>query len=196
MRALRIYQFNNFHMQHTMCMWVCVQSCLILCNPMECSPPGSSVHGDSPGENTGVGCCALLQAIFPTQGSKPRLLHYRFCTTGQPWKPHDIHQCQSHLSCCIYIPSSFFSLPQGICTVLHVGSQFFLNFLVHLQSRRILDPWMEWNLGLLQWKGRQSLNCWPARKSTSLVLIATIFSLPPCSLFCLSHPPHSLNTMS
>ena len=32
---------------------------------MNCSPPGSSVHGDSPGENTGVGCHALLQGIFP-----------------------------------------------------------------------------------------------------------------------------------
>ena len=26
---------------------------------MNCSLPGSSVHGDSPGKNTGVGCCAL-----------------------------------------------------------------------------------------------------------------------------------------
>jgi len=31
-----------------------------LCDPMDCSPPGSSVHGDSPGKNTGVGCHALL----------------------------------------------------------------------------------------------------------------------------------------
>ena len=29
----------------------------------------SSVHGDSPGKNTGVGCCALLQGIFSTQVS-------------------------------------------------------------------------------------------------------------------------------
>ena len=36
------------------------QSCLILCCPMGCSPPGSSVHGDTPGKNTGVGCHALL----------------------------------------------------------------------------------------------------------------------------------------
>ena len=27
---------------------------------MDCSPPGSSVHGDSPGKNTGVGCHALI----------------------------------------------------------------------------------------------------------------------------------------
>ena len=33
-----------------------------LCDPMDYSPPGSSVHEDSPGKNTGVGCHALLQA--------------------------------------------------------------------------------------------------------------------------------------
>ena len=37
------------------------QSCPTLCDTLDCSPPGSSVHGDSPGKNTGVGCHALLQ---------------------------------------------------------------------------------------------------------------------------------------
>ena len=54
-----------------------VQSCPTLCKPMDSSLPSSSVHGDSPGKNTGVGCHALLQGIFPTQGSKPGLLHCR-----------------------------------------------------------------------------------------------------------------------
>ena len=49
------------------------QLCLTLCNPMDCSLPGSSVHGDSPGKNTGVGCHPSLQGTFPTQGSKPGL---------------------------------------------------------------------------------------------------------------------------
>ena len=44
------------------------QSCLTLYDPVDCSLPGSSVHGDSPGKNTGMGCHALLQGIFPTQG--------------------------------------------------------------------------------------------------------------------------------
>ena len=44
---------------------------------MDCSPPGSSVHGDSPGKNTGMGCHALLQGIFPTQGVNPGLPHCR-----------------------------------------------------------------------------------------------------------------------
>ena len=50
------------------------QSCLTVCDPKDCSPPGSSVHGDSPGMNIGVGCHALLQGIFPTRGSNPHLL--------------------------------------------------------------------------------------------------------------------------
>ena len=44
------------------------KSCLTLCDPMDCSPPGSSVHGIFPGKNTGVDCHFLLQEIFPTQG--------------------------------------------------------------------------------------------------------------------------------
>ena len=53
------------------------QLCPTLCNPMDCSLPDSSVHGGSPGKNTGVGCHALCQGIFPTQGSNPSLLHCR-----------------------------------------------------------------------------------------------------------------------
>ena len=35
------------------------------------------LHGDSLGKNTRVDCHALLQGIFPTQGSNPDLPHYR-----------------------------------------------------------------------------------------------------------------------
>ena len=64
-------------------------SCLILCNPMDCSWPGFSIHGDSPGKNTGVSCHALLQGIFPTQESNPSLPHwgyilYRLSHQGSP----------------------------------------------------------------------------------------------------------------
>ena len=44
-----------------------------LCDPMY--PPGSSVHGDSPGKNAVLGCHALLQGIFPTHGLNPRFPH-------------------------------------------------------------------------------------------------------------------------
>ena len=39
---------------------------------MDHSPPGSSVHGDSPSKNTGLGCHALLQGNLPNPGIKSR----------------------------------------------------------------------------------------------------------------------------
>ena len=48
------------------------QSCLILCDPMD-----PSVHEDSPGKNTGVGCHSHLQRIFLTQRSNLGLLHWQ-----------------------------------------------------------------------------------------------------------------------
>ena len=69
------------------------QSCPSVWDPMDCSPPGSSVHGDSPGKNTGVGCHALLQGIFLTQGSNCHLLQPPspalagiFFTTSATWE--------------------------------------------------------------------------------------------------------------
>ena len=82
--------------------WVCsdvcilclvAQSCLTPCDPMDCSPPGSSVYGASPGKNTGVGCHAFLQRMFSTQVLNPGLLHCRW-----------IIYCLSHKGClgCMY----------------------------------------------------------------------------------------------
>ena len=48
-----------------------------LCDPMDCSLLGSPVHGGSSGNNTRVGCHALLEGIFPTRGSSPGLPHCR-----------------------------------------------------------------------------------------------------------------------
>ena len=47
-------------------------------DPLDYSPPGTSLYGNSPGKNTGVGCNALLQGIFLTKGSNPGLLHHRW----------------------------------------------------------------------------------------------------------------------
>ena len=54
---------------------------------MDWNLPGSSVHGDSPGKNIGVGCHVLLQGIFPTQGSNPGLPHCRCTLSEPPGKP-------------------------------------------------------------------------------------------------------------
>ena len=76
-------KFINFKCTWNDVMYECVlvaQMCLTLCNPMDCSLPGSSVHVISQGKNAGVGCHSLLQGIFPTQGSNlrlPHLLHWQ-----------------------------------------------------------------------------------------------------------------------
>ena len=48
-----------------------LQSCPTFCNPIDCSPPGSSVHEISPGKNIGVGCHFLLQGNLPDPVIKP-----------------------------------------------------------------------------------------------------------------------------
>ena len=65
---------------YAICMYSCMccamhlvaQACSNLCDPMNCSPPGSSVHGGSSGKNTRVCCYAFLQGNLPNPGIKPR----------------------------------------------------------------------------------------------------------------------------
>ena len=78
------------------CMFICaksLQSCLTQCDPMDCSPLDSSVHGNSPGKNPGVACHVHLQGIFLTQGSNLHLLCLLHWQAGSlppapPGKPH------------------------------------------------------------------------------------------------------------
>ena len=78
---------------------------------MDCRPPGSSVHKDSPDKNSGVGCHALFQETFPTQGLKLSLmspaLADRFFTTNATWQDCQISLIYSnwHL---------FYSSPQFV----------------------------------------------------------------------------------
>ena len=74
--AINISTMHLFYKRLCMCA-KSLQLYLTLCGPVDYSPPGSSVHGDSPGKNTGVGCHALLQGVSPTQGLNPGLPNYR-----------------------------------------------------------------------------------------------------------------------
>ena len=61
-----------------------IQSCLTFCNPMDCSLPGSSVHGILQARILGWVSHSLLQGIFPTQGWKLGLSHCRQTLTSEP----------------------------------------------------------------------------------------------------------------
>ena len=69
----------------TCCCFLVVQLCPTRCNHIDCSPPGSPVHGDSPSKSTGVGFHALLQGIFPNQGTN---LCLRYCKQILYWLSH------------------------------------------------------------------------------------------------------------
>ena len=62
-------------------LWLCcgsvAKSCWTLCDPMDCSLSGPSVHGVFPGKDIRVGCHSLLQGIFPTQGSNSGFLYWQ-----------------------------------------------------------------------------------------------------------------------
>ena len=85
-------------------------SCQTLWDPMDCSPPGSSVHGVFPGKNTEVGCHFLLQRIFPTQRSSnpisciDRWILYHWTTWEAPCNFND----------CVYVISSVFWLSEVV----------------------------------------------------------------------------------
>ena len=55
--------------QLMLCCAKSLQSFPTLCDPIDCSPPGSSVHGILQARI--LEWVALLQGIFPTQGSNP-----------------------------------------------------------------------------------------------------------------------------
>ena len=51
-----------------------LQSCVTLCDPVDCSQPDSSLSMGFPGKNAGMGCHFLLQWVFLTQGSNSCVL--------------------------------------------------------------------------------------------------------------------------
>ena len=115
------------------------QSCPTLCDPVDCSPPGSSVHGDSPGKNTGVGCHALLQGIFPTQRSNPGLPHcwwilYCLSREGSP----------KILEWLVYPFFRGTCWPRDQPRVSCIGGRFFTNWAT---QEAPLCPWVSPNIG-------------------------------------------------
>ena len=82
------------------CCHLVAESCLTLCDPMDCSPPGSSAPGIFPGKKTGVGCHFPLQGIFLTRSSHFSCIAGGFFVTEPPGKPHFLWKpAQNELAC-------------------------------------------------------------------------------------------------
>ena len=97
------------------------QSCPTLCNPMDYSPPGSSVHWDSSGKDTGVCCHALLQGNFPSQGLNAglplcRCILYHLSHQGSP--PVYIVRLNWHITLCKFKVQNVFIWYTYYCSLI------------------------------------------------------------------------------
>ena len=105
----------SLSIRHHHCSVLCLvaQSCLTISDPMDCSPPGSSVCRDSPGKNPGVGCQVLLQGIFPAQELNQGLLHCRWILyqLSNQGSPHLCSAIKYQISLLNSIPSPKLWLP-------------------------------------------------------------------------------------
>ena len=90
------------------------QSCLTLCDPMDYTVLYSLWN--SPGQNTGVGSCSLLQGIFPTQGSNlsPALQTSGFFTS---WATRETHKWSLILALSLQSKYKEWKIWLACCTV-------------------------------------------------------------------------------
>ena len=122
MRVFILYSISLFisYFEHIKnpCVFVCTaQLCPTLCNPMDCSPPSSSVHGVFQARrNTAVGSHSFLEDIFPTQRSNHSLqycrqilyhLNYRGSPRASPIGPYLIELTGQDVG---LMPSLFYCL--------------------------------------------------------------------------------------
>ena len=72
-------------------------TCLTLWDPMDCSPPGSSVHGDFPGKNTGVGAIPFSRGFPRIEPGSPAFCRQISVPTEPPETPS---KGRGHVSTC------------------------------------------------------------------------------------------------
>ena len=90
---------------------------------------GSSVYGDSPSKNTRVGCPALLQGIFPTQGLNPVLPHCRWI----------LYHLSHHRSASAHIYIS-----ESLCYISETNTLLFINYTSFFRKRRNKENLEKW----------------------------------------------------
>ena len=147
-----------------MCTWIrfhsfsveSVSPVLCLVAQLCLSPPGSSVHGDSPGKNTGVNCHALLQGTFPTQGLNPglprcRQILYHLSHQGSPALKTNPEYPGRPNSLCYSVPPLIIEYTV-FCDLREITELFFCPPSYLLPSFSFFFWWGEWRWGqLTEW---------------------------------------------
>ena len=130
---------------------------------MDYSLPGSSVHGNFPGKNTGGGCHFLLRVMVPTQGLNLHPLYLLHWQAGSLPLNHlgspiysaiqnaipnssvydsiqllDNHQsCLSKISCSTFLVTSAYSFVANLTNdTMHISTPIFESILIHNCSKK------------------------------------------------------------
>ena len=137
-----------------------VQSCLTLCDSMDCSPSGSSVHRIFPGRNAGVGCHFLLQGTFPTRGWNLRLHGWQEASLplSQPGSPECTPRCVNASAASKKTLFQHVIYSQGLYTFQMTSP----GLLVHKKISKWDTHWLMWQItGFAKWKrtktGRENI---------------------------------------
>ena len=137
--------------------WCSVSFCAVvlnrsvqLCNPMDCSPPGSSVHGDSLGKNTGVGCQLTntnTRQITQLFISSVYILYLYWLIYGL-FRITPIYQekrifCEMYCELCLFHSINWEHISQIITVALYL-------------TRRCYSPsWIEWRRYCKWWRDKE-----------------------------------------
>ena len=162
-------------------------------------PHGLSSPWNSPGQNTGVGSCCLLQGIFPTQGLNPGLLHCRWIL----YQMSHTREAQEFWSG-YYLFSRGSSQPRNLTGVSCIAGRVFIN-----------ETWRKPFIHLFQWNSSNNYHCCcnvsealPSRDSNEpkphgapyffkllLIYISKYSTLFAENLLCLTHGASLLTQM-
>ena len=114
-----------------------LQSCLTLCDPMDCSPPGSSVLGVFQAMILAWVAIFFSRGIFLTQGLNPGLLHSRQIPYGMSYKGSPLHilfkwrkNCPRCLASAPYTQEKSCHLPRSI-SILSYGASKVLQVFIY-----------------------------------------------------------------
>ena len=153
---------------------------------MDCSLPGSSIHGDSPSKDIGVGSLSLLQGIFPTQESNRCLLHCRWILYHLTYYDYEYFHFYCQWVTLATVSKLCWSTATNFCTLNVLSTHWMLDIMantlrtlfIHVLNVYYAQTWFK-VLGTHQWtKNHNSNDTWEAVHTTKITRVCNYQALP------------------
>ena len=194
-----VYRCSDVHVQtymqlhlyvYTHMKKVTVLVAQLLCNPMDCVPPGSSVHGILQARILQWVAIPFSRGIFPTEGSNPGLLHcrricYPLSHQGSPytlWVYVHIYTYTHTQSTQIFMDLNLLWLSESMfaCLIAAVTQMGYIQLSVWLPSLidMLLQGWL-WQSRNSTVAGKTSFSSWyQFSQSVQLLSCVRLFATP------------------